>query len=157
MQYIYIYIYIYICKYTVMYTTSGLFISHIILVSCAAPLLSQFQCLNCLGALSRDSVKCSLRLCSASATGTLRGCPAPAAIAPHPDVELIEPVPVAFLHAGICRSSVPIAEPLGQGGVRVAADIARRPNGPIWSVAHVPDAARSRLPSHGLDTVAQAG
>ena len=49
----------------------------------------------------------------------------PPPIAPHPEVELIEPASVASPHAGICSSSSPVAEAVGQGGMCVAADIAR--------------------------------
>jgi hypothetical protein len=41
----------------------------------------------------------------------------PPPIAPHPEVELIEPASVASPHAGICSSSSPVSKAVGQGGM----------------------------------------
>ena len=42
-----------------------------------------------------------------------------------PEVELIEPASVASSHAGICSSSSPVPEAVGQGGMCIAAYVAR--------------------------------
>jgi hypothetical protein len=48
----------------------------------------------------------------------------PQHIEPHPEVELMEPASVASPHAGICSSSSPVANAVGQGGMCIAAYIA---------------------------------
>ena len=46
-------------------------------------------------------------------------------VAPHPEVELIEPTSVASAPAGISLSSITISKRIGQGGVRVSTHVAR--------------------------------
>ena len=46
-------------------------------------------------------------------------------VAPHPEVELIEPTSVASPQAGISLSSIMIAKRMGQGGSRVPTQVAR--------------------------------
>jgi hypothetical protein len=46
-------------------------------------------------------------------------------VAPHPEVELIEPTSVASAPAGISLSSITISKRIGQRGVRVSTHVAR--------------------------------
>ena len=46
-------------------------------------------------------------------------------VAPHPEVELIEPTSVASAPAGISSSSITISKRIGQRGVRVSTHVAR--------------------------------
>ncbi len=103
------------------------FISHSILVpsslpsaTCAALFSSQLQRLNCSLASLSQSLPTPLLSFFHSDLARL-----PPPIAPHPEVELIEPASVASPHAGICSSSSPVPKAVGQGEMCVAADIAR--------------------------------
>ena len=46
-------------------------------------------------------------------------------VAPHPEVELIEPTSVSSAPARISSSSITISKRIGQGGVRVSTHVAR--------------------------------
>jgi hypothetical protein len=94
-------------------------------IPCAALFLSPLQRLNC--SLPRFGQMPPTPLCSFYHSELAR---LPPPIAPHPEVELIEHASVASPldspgHAGICSSSSPVAEAVGQGWMCVTADIAR--------------------------------
>ena len=114
---IYIYIRIYHGIYHNIFSS---FISHCILVTSNPPGAALFSL-----PLHRLERSCYLQSISLYASAQLDPARLPPPIAPHPVVELIEPASVAYPHAGICSSSSPVSKAVGQGGMCVAADIAR--------------------------------
>ena len=107
------YIHIY---HGIYHNISSLFISHSILVTSTPPgaalFSSPLQRLNCsLASFGQSLLTPLLSFCHSD----LARLPPP--IAPHPEVELIEPASVASPHAGIRSSSGLVAEAVGQGGM----------------------------------------
>jgi hypothetical protein len=110
-------IYIYIYLYTMVYNiTSSLHSSPTASLSLAAPPMPRSSrcCFNVWTALASFSQSLSTPLLSFFYSDPAR---LPPPIAPHPEVELIEPASVASPHAGICRSSSPVPKAVGQGGM----------------------------------------
>jgi hypothetical protein len=110
-------IYIYVHVYTMVYTiTSSLHSSPTAFLSPAAPtVLRSSRCrLNVWTALASFSQSLSTPLPSFFHSNSAR---LPPTIAPHPELELIEPASVASPHAGICSRSSPVPKAVGQGGM----------------------------------------
>jgi hypothetical protein len=124
---IYIYISWYIERYTYIRIYHGIyhnifssFISYCILVPSTGPAAPPVPCssrrrFNVLSALASFGQSLSTPLLSFFHSDPARQ---PPPIAPHPEVELIEPASVASPHAGICSSSSPVPKAVGQGGMQ---------------------------------------
>jgi hypothetical protein len=111
-----IYIYVCIMVYTII---SFLHSSPTASLSTAAPLVQRSSCcrqcsFNVWTALASFSQSLSTPLLSFFHSDPAR---LPPPIAPHPEVELIEPASIASPHAGICSSSSPVPDAVGQGGM----------------------------------------
>jgi hypothetical protein len=106
-----IYIYVYTMVYTI---TSSLHSSPTASLSPAAPPVphSSRRRFNVWTALASFSQSPSAPLLSFFHSDHAR---LPPPIAPHPEVELIEPASVASPHAGICSSSSPFPKAFGAG------------------------------------------
>jgi hypothetical protein len=136
---------IYICIYVynmVNTTTSSLHSSPTASFSPAAPPVphSSRRRFNVCSALASFSQFLSTTLLSFFHSDPAR---LPPPIAPHPEVELIEPASIASPHAGICSGSSPVPKAVGQGGML------------YWYVTHSGASASSltRSPWPGSSTV----